>query len=292
MATLLYPIETKSNLHEYIWANYQQFAGDLEVAGKRYHELFTTHKAPIYCYKGYIHYLEKIGKFKEIIALASTINDTFKQDPDLQLILINALKKDNQKTDAIKQLVRAYETFPLHTHVVFETASMYIEQKELTNALHVIDKLLNNVSSQSNFFIFHFMKAQLYVHLGQLDKALESVKKSLDMHDTFDQGWLMRATIEEELGQLNNAIAGYSNFLKLTRQPNQQVAQHLMQLSLKQKMVQTNAPAAETNQSSLEKAMLLYQQKNYAHALDAIEAYLSIQPAQHARPPDENPTIE
>lgn len=284
MATLLYPIEIKSNLHEYIWANYQQFAGDLEVAGKRYHELFTTHKAPIYCYKGYIHYLEKIGKFKEIIALASTINDTFKQDPDLQLILINALKKDNQKTDAIKQLVRAYETFPLHTHVVFETASMYIEQKELTNALHVIDKLLNNVSSQSNFFIFHFMKAQLYVHLNQLDKALESVKKSLDMHDAFDQGWLMRATIEEELGQLNNAIAGYSNFLKLTRQPNQQVAQHLMQLSLKQKTLQANAPAAEPNQSSLEKATLLYQQKNYAHALDAIEAYLRDNPRNmHAR---------
>lgn len=225
-----------------------------------------------------------MGKFKEIISLTSTINDTFKQDPDLQLILINALKKDNQKTAAIKQLIHAYDIFPFHTHIVFETASMYIEQKELTNALNVIDKLLNNVSSQSNFFIFHFMKAQLYVQLNQLDKALESVKKSLDMHDTFDQGWLMRATIEEELGQLNNAIAGYSNFLKLTQQPNQQVAHHLMQLSIKQKMLPANAPVVETNQSSLEKAMLLYQQKNYAHALDATEAHLTNHPHNiHAR---------
>jgi len=277
-ALLLYQIEIKPNLHEYMWANYQQFAGNLGVAGKRYQELFTTHKAPIYCYKGYVHYLEKTGKFKEIISLTQTINDTFNQDPDLQLILINALKKDNQKTAAIKQLIHAYELFPLHTHIVFETASMYTEQKELTNALQVIDKLLNNVSSQPNFFIFHFMKSQIYVQLGQLDKALESVKKSLDMHDTFEQGWLMRATIEEELGQLNNAITGYANFLKLTQQPNQQVAQHLMQLSLKQKMVQAQAPAVETNQSSLEKAMLLYQQKNYAQALDAIETHLTHHP--------------
>ncbi len=247
----------------------------MDVAGKRYNALFATQKAPIYCYKGYIPYLEKIGRFKEIITLTSTINDTFKQDPDLQLILINALKKDNQKDAAKKQLVHAYTTFPHHTHIVFETASMYIEQKELSNALQIIDKLLNNVSSQSNFFIFHFMKAQLYVQLNQLDKALDSVKKSLEMHDTFDQGWLMRATIEEELGQLTHAIAGYSNFLRLTHQPNQQVAHHLMQLSLKEKMLQSHAPSVNTNQSLLEKATLLYQQKHYTQALDSIEAYLT-----------------
>jgi len=279
MLTVLgYQIEIKSNLHEYIWANYQQFAGNMNMAGKRYQILFATQKPPIYCYKGYIPYLEKIGNFKEIIALAPTINDTFKQDPDLQLTLINALKKDNQKTAAIKQLIHAYDTFPFHTHIVFETASMYIERKELSNALQIIDKLLNNVSSQTNFFIFHFMKAQLYVQLNQLDKALDSVKKSLEMHNSFDQGWLMRATIEEELGQLNNAIAGYSNFLKLTQQPNQQVAHHLMQLSLKQKMLQSKTPSVEKNQSGLEKVAILYQEKNYAQALNAIEAYLILQP--------------
>lgn len=256
----------------------------MDIAGKRYQTLFATQKAPIYCYKGYIPYLEKVGKFKEIIALTSTINDTFKQDPDLQLILINALKKDNQKDAARKQLVHAYTTFPFNTHIVFETASMYTEQKELSNALQVIDKLLNNVSSQSNFFIFHFMKAQLYVQLNQLDKALDSVKKSLEMHDTFDQGWLMRATIEEALGQVNNAIAGYSNFLKLTQQPNQQVAQHLMQLSLKQKMLQSHVSSAEPNQLSLDQATLLYHQKQYEQALDAIDNYLTHHPRNmHAR---------
>ena len=151
---------------------------------------------------------------------------------------------------------------------------MYTEQKELSNALQIIDKLLNNVSSQSNFFIFHFMKAQLYVQLNQLDKALDSVKKSLDMHNAFDQGWLMRATIEEALGQVNNAIAGYTNFLKLTQQPNQQVAQHLMQLSLKQKTLQSQVYSEEANQPSLEKATLLYHQKQYEQAFDMIEKYL------------------
>lgn len=250
----------------------------MDTAGKRYHALFATQSPPIYCYKGYIPYLEKIGKFKEIITLTSTINDTFKQDPDLQLILINALKKDNRKTAAIKQIIHAYDTFPLHTHIVFETASMYIDQKELSNALTVIDKLLNNVSTQSNFFIFHFMKAQLYVQLNQLDNALDSVKKSLEIHNSFDQGWLMRATIEEELGQLTNAIAGYSHFLQLTQQPNQQVAHHLMQLSLKQKMLQSNTPSIETNQSWLEKTTRLYQKKQYTQALDAIETHLTHHP--------------
>ena len=77
----------------------------------------------------------------------------------------------------------------------------------------------------------------------------------------------MRATIEEELGQINNAITGYTNFLKFTQQPNQQVSHHLMQLSLKQKMIQASAPKMESNQSALEKAMLLFQQKNYTGAL-------------------------
>jgi predicted Zn-dependent protease len=261
-----------------MWANYQQFAGNMTLAGKHYQDLLATKETPIYSYKGYIHYLAKIGNIKKVISLAPTIDDTFKDDPDLQLILISSLKKDNQKNAAIKQLKHAYNTFPHHTQIVFETASMYIDQKEFSNALQAIDKLLNNVSSQSNFFIFYFIKAQLYVQLGQLDKALESVKKSLDMHSSFDQGWLMRATIEEELGQINNAINGYTNFLKFTQQPNQQVSHHLMQLSLKQKMIQSYTPTTENNKSSLEKAMILYEQKNYTQALDAIETHLTHHP--------------
>lgn len=267
----------KPNLHEYMWANYQQFAGNMTQAGKLYQELFAQ-KPSIYCYKGYIHYLDKMHKVKEIVSLAATINDTFKQDPDVQLILVNALKKDNQKLQAHKQLLQAYNTFPSHMHIVFETASMYIDKKELASALQVIDKLLNNVSSQPNFFIFHFMKAQLYVQLNQLENALDSVKKSLEMHNAFDQGWLMRATIEETLGNINNAIAGYSNFLKLSQQPNQQIAHHLMQLSLKQKTVQANQFSQETEQTGLEKATPLSQQHKYTQALDAIEAYLTQQP--------------
>ena len=267
-----------NTLHNYIWANYQQFGNHTASAQQRYNLLFTEKSQSIYTRKGYLHFLSKTGQHNTIIEHTNLINSTFAHDPELQILLVHALQKNGKIAQAQEQLLTAYKTCPLDAQIVLEIAQLYVNNKELNNALTTIDTFLNAATKKQNYFIFYFIKAQIYVQLQKVELALESIKECLAMHSGFDKGWLIRAMLEEQLGQLEHAIEGYTTFLELTGGTNKIIATHLMQLAIRHKSAQQNKQVQLITENNFNKAMALFDAKHYKQALVQVDICLSTNP--------------
>lgn len=266
-------------LHHYLWANYQQFNNQMAAAQHRYNLLLSSKNPSLHTHKGYLYFLHKTNQFGKIIDYASLITSTFAQDPELQLILVHALQKRGLTAQANKQLLDAYKTCPLDQQIVLEVAQLYITNKELRNALEAVDAFLNAAAKKPTHFVFHFLKAQIYTQLNQSEQALISIKECLNLHNTFDKGWLIKAMLEEQCGELEAAIEGYSTFLELTGNSNRVIAQHLIQLTAQQKR---GAHRRAQAPSLLDKALTAFDHKQYSHALAQVNLHL------HKFPQDTN----
>jgi len=268
-----------NTLHNYIWANYQQFSNRTQSAQQRYNLLFSQKNQSIYTRKGYLHFLNKTGQYNKILEHADLINTTFAHEAELHIILIHALQKNGQTAQAHQQLLTAYKACPLDGQIVLEMAQLYVNNKELDNALTTIDTFLNAATKKQNYFIFYFIKAQIYVQLQKNELALESIKECLAMHSGFDKGWLIRAMLEEQLGQLTEAMQGYTTFLELTGGTNKIIATHLIQLAVRQKTMQQNKQALETAADHFNKAMVFFDAKQYKQAMAHADMCLTSAPA-------------
>lgn len=273
------------NLHRYLWANYNQFAGDVEQSQKYYFKIFADN-GPNHVYKGYLNFLFQTQQFQRIVSLLPKLEKPFENDKDAQFIFAQALQMTNQQEKADDKLIRLNNKFKDHQEIAFQTAQVYIRRKEPENALETIDNLLNSTPYKPNNFIFYFLKSQIHQQSDNMELALENVKKSIDMYPHFDKSWLLLALLEEQKGRLSEAIKGFTNFLENTDEPNPQIEQHLLQLVFKQKMT----PQKNTlvmNKSCMEQALLLMEQKNYKQALDKVDVCLSEDPGN-----DENKLLK
>lgn len=266
------------DFHRYLWANYQQFGGNQTMAAEWYKQMMNS-ATPIYMYKGYISFLYDSNNFQQIVVLIPKLQESFSNDPDMQLLFARALDRVGKHDQAEEAIIRLSNTFKTNQEIVFQAASIYIQRKEPKNALKAIDDLLNNSPRKPNNFIFYFLKAQIFLSLNQLNEALKNVKICLDMYPQFDKGWLMRALLEEQLGQLDEAIKGYTTFLGVTTTNNKEIEQHLTQLVFKQKVEQKQINSLMLNKSCLEKAIILSEQKQPQQALKQLDLCIAEQPS-------------
>jgi len=263
------------SFQRYLWANYREYGGNLQQAQQWYQDLNLGES--VYTYKGYVHLLHKKRDYARIVKLIPKIDQTFINDPELQLILVRALRAQGDGAQANKRLVRLSSQFKANQEIAFETVTMYMQNKELKNALNTIDALLNTSPHKPNNFIFYFLKAQIYYRLNEHQNALKMVKKSIDMHPRFDRGWLLYALIEEQAGNIDAAIKGYTSFLEITG-GNDQIAKRLLQLALRKKAQGGNNRVLIFNKSCFDNALLLFQRKEYKQALAQIDRCLIQQP--------------
>lgn len=266
------------DIHQYMWANYCQFEGNHQLAAQWYNKVYRPDMS-VHAYKGYIMFLYETGSFDKVVALIPTVEKQFAQDADLQLLLARALEQTGKMTLANEKILTLVDTFKSHPEIVFQAAHAYVQRKEPENALKAIDTFLNTSPRRSNNFIFYFVKAQIYVQLGKQEQALEQVKICLDMHPGFSKGWLMLALLEEQRGKLEEAIKGYTSFLETSGQGNQQVEQHLVQLTFKQQVAQKNANMLIMNKSPFDKALYFLEKKEYAKAIEQVDACLAAKPS-------------
>jgi len=263
------------NIHRYMWANYKHAGGKLEEAKKWYNEIMDDTNKSIYPYKGYIYLLRDTGQIQEIVSLIPKLEShtSITNDPAIQLVFIQALEKTGNRDQAIKKIITVNDQHKGHQEIAFFTANLYLKRNEPKNALIVIDNFLQNCQRKPNNFIFYFLKAQILLSLKEKEKAREQVTQCLQMHPNFDKGWLFYAMLEEELGNIHDAIKAFTTFLELVG-GNKPVEQHVLKLILKQKMDKNKTDMISIDGTTVKKALLLFEQKRFQEALDQLQNYL------------------
>ena len=264
------------DLSEYMLASYHEFGGDMQKALNFYTAALKNDNS-FYVYKGYLPFLYSVNQYTTILRLIPLMDKNFKDDVSIQIIIAQTLEKTGNSQAADERFIALSRKFKSNQEVAFHAAQSYLRRKEPENAIHIIDDMLNSSPRKPNNFIFHFLQAQIYVQLNNKKDALLQVKKSLEMHPGFDKGWLLYSLLKEQEGQLTDAIKGYTTFLELTG-GNNEIEKHLLQLIFKQKMLQKNKPTFTVNKVCIEQALLLFEQKLYNQALEAINKCLEQAP--------------
>ena len=267
-------------LHRYMWANKLGFEGG-PTSMKRAYQLYKsllTSRSPLYMFKGYIHFLHDIGQHRQIVAMVPQLDKKFENDAAIQLIFAQSLEKAGREQEADDRFIRMSSKFKDNQQVIFQTVHILIRRKELQNALDIIDKLLNRSPSRPNDFLFHFLKAQIYMKLNNQQEALKNVKSALQLHPQFDKGWLMFALIKEQKGSIEDAIKGYTNFLEMTDTPSRQIEQHLLQLVAQQKMLPRGRSTVVLQRQCFEMAVALFKQQQYKRAISQLNKCLQQDP--------------
>ncbi len=261
-------------IQNYIYANYEQYAGNSFSAHKRYTSIINSNP-PLYAYKGYLNVLFDSHQYNKIIELIPTLDKKFEKDPEAQLLFVVTLEKMNRITESEHRLIALSSQFKTNSEITLRTAQAYLRRKEPENALAVLDTYLNNSPRKPNNFAFYFLKSQIHVQLNQLPEALSNVTLCLDMHPRFNKGWLLSATLQEQQGEIKKALQGYSTFLELSDSNNSAVEQHLFSLMLKHK---SDKQYISFHKSYFDQALSLYKKKGYSLALKALSYYLQLQP--------------
>jgi len=270
------PNPETQNLHRYMWANYNHSGGKLSEAQKWYDTIFATSNPSINNYKGYLSFLRDTNNYSKIIELIPTLDahKTLKEDPAVQLIIIQALEKTDQKQNAVDRLIDANNLHKDHQELAFFTANLYVRRKEPKNALIVIDNFLKECTQRPNNFIFYFLKSQILVQLNQVDQAIKHLNQCLGMHPNFDKGWLFYSMLNEKQNNIDNAIKGYITYLELIG-GNKEVERHLIQLVLKQNMLKEPQKSISIDPSALKQIVILFQQKRYQKGLEELQEHIN-----------------
>lgn len=264
------------DIHSYMWANYNQFAGNFDKAQQWYNHLLQ-HQSSALFYKGYVPLLFETNRFNEILTLLPSLDKQFEQDSEMQQLLALSLQKVGHLQEADDKFIRLSNQFKSDQAIAFQTANIYMRRKEPENALLTIDNLLNSSPRKPNNFIFHFLKSQIFVQLNQHEKALESITACLAMQPHFDKGWLLMALLQEQLGRIGEAIKGFTSFLEITGGNNREIEQHLLQLIFKQKMSLAHNGIVMP-QSCFAQALSFFEQKQYGTALVHVDKCLQENP--------------
>jgi hypothetical protein len=88
-----------------------------------------------------------------------------------------------------------------------------------------------------------------------LDKKIEALaelQRSLDIHPTFDKGWLLYGLLQEQLGSFKKAIKGYMYYLNLSQVSAPHIQDHILRLEKKYHSQQkkSNTTAWKNNKPS------------------------------------------
>jgi tetratricopeptide (TPR) repeat protein len=276
--SLTLPKDETDLFHNFILTSYHQLDGKLDKAQKGYQRLLLSADTPVHVYKGYLPYLAAAQDYQQIVVLMPRLKEHFANDPDIQLIFGRALEYTGRQSEADTLYISLSQQFKTHQEIIYQAVNSYRRNRQLVNAIQLIDDLLNNSSRKPNNFIFYFMQAQLYTELSDSKNARTSVEKSLELHPQFDKGWLLFGMLQENAGQLDDAIKGYTNFLEFSGVPNQQLEKHLLELLINRRMSITKQKTMSVGNNCLLEGLAHFQNKNYRKGIQSINKCLETEP--------------
>ena len=266
------------DLHASFWANYNGFGKKPTVAFEWYKKHLCQRNLPGYMYRGLLHLFKQTNNLNQIIALMPLVEDAFADDIEIQLLFIHALQQTGAEDEADTRVITLSSKIKDNQELAFHAAQTYLRRKEPENALMTVDDYLSHASGRLNNFIFYFLKAQIYIMLDKKDLALAELQKSLDIHPSFDKGWLLFGLLQEQTGKIKKAIKGYRTFLEVSEKPIPHIQEHLLRLLFKQKLLEAQTKKSAVNMSCFEQALLLFQENKYRQALEKINESLVTEP--------------
>jgi len=263
---------TDNDIHNLLWAAYKS-----DEAEQYWAELLSAKNVSPQVYRGYLPFLQKNKKHHEILKLMPIVDQYFTDDPGMQMIIIEALDRTGQQKYAVQRLAALHAKVPSHPESALFLAQAHLNNRDPNNALGVINTFLANSQNKHSTFIFHFLKAQIYMQMNKKEDALEAIKSCLAAHRNFEKGWLLYALLEETLGNIEEAIKGYTTFLDITGN-DRAVQNKLLQLLFKQKMLSGNTTSMNVSFPCLQKAILLFENNQPHEALKQVEECLKTHP--------------
>ncbi len=265
---------------EYFKAIFDTKEGKFDEAQNKFNKI-NSPSAPAIIRRGHIRLLSDTKQYKKILEQLSLLDEDSANDPELQIKIIEALIRTNQKQKGVERLLDAIDKFPGHQGIAMLAVQWYLDGRNPESALLVIERYLSDAPSKSNNYLFYFIKAQILTFQNQFDRALEAAKESIAAYRNFEKGWLLYAQLEEHLGNIDTAIKGYKTFLDIVGQ-EPTVQNHLLELLFKQKMLKEHKTMLSIPMSCLQKAQLLFEQNQPTEALKLIEECLKKEPTNSA----------
>ncbi len=257
-----------NHFHLYLWGYYNDLGSRHQIARDCYETILRTGGAH-YTYAGYVRHLLSTQQFQKILSLIPSLDSLFSQQLDIQLIIIKALEAQGKHPQADKRVMALVNQHPDNAELVYYAAAAFVRGNKASDALVVIDRFLHNKPEKLSHFLFHFLKAQIHVQLGEKNQALSCVEKCVDLNPHFEQGWLLSALLHELAGKIDQAIVGYRNFLAIVGH-DKMVEQQILNLMIKKEQ-QKLLPL---NDSLFDQALKLYHQRDFIGSLNAINSHL------------------
>jgi len=254
-----------NELHHFMMASYYHF-GNQPKEAEYWYKLLHQNNSNKAFYVGYIPFLAATNS-KALLPIIDRLDDAFSNNVEIQLIIASALEQSGNLYRAQELLMSLFENHKTHQELAFKVAQICINNRQPEKALAVIDAHLNNSPRKPNNFIFYFLKAQLAMGLNKAKEALDAITMCIEQYPKFDKGWLLYAVMHEQAGNIDNALNGFTSFLEVFPERNNEIEQHLIQLAVKQRL----PSASETyTKHCISKALALFEQREYRKALQEI----------------------
>ncbi|MGA9530995.1 MAG: tetratricopeptide repeat protein [Candidatus Babeliales bacterium] len=275
-----YSIAEQEMIQNYFLSHYDLFGGKTERAQQFYDTyLKDKGKLPAYLYKSYLEFLCIAEKYDRIIEIIPELDRYYEDDVEVQMIIAHILEQSKEKLhqdDAMRRYVQLNRSHPLHEKGALKAAIVYMNQKELHNALEVIEAVLRVSAAKRYKIVLLFMKAQIQIQRNNYSQALDIISSILEERPDFSQGWLVYGFLKEQQGRLQEAIKGYEHFLRLTNYKDKGLQLHFAKLLARGKNETTFNEKAGT---LLDKAAHLFESYHYEQSLLCLNQYLEKQGA-------------
>lgn len=173
----------------YLLGYYNLLEENGEEAFSCFQQVFKN-SSSIWPYKGFVQLLQATSNSKAIIALMPKLKEPFKNDVQMQTIFGYALAESGNQQAADDLFIQLVNQHPTNQELTYLAATAYSKTSPL-KAIEVIEQFLNAAAAQPRNCIFYFLESQLYMSLNNKEKAIEKVKKSVELCDRLDKGWLL-----------------------------------------------------------------------------------------------------
>jgi len=263
------------SLLKYTQALTEQARGNDKQAKILYEELLKA-GAPVHVYSGLLRLYDQSGDNRKIAALAPLLEEQFVEDPDILLIFSRAFGAIGDKEEANRRLIELSQRFPGHQEIALNAVETFLQLREPGNAIRVLDNMLESDARNINKHVFHFLRAQVYMRMLNYTQALAALDTALEYNPHFQRAQILRRLIEEQRGQLTQAIRGQTVVLDMTKNAQETMKKHVLQLITGQR--KQLKPDAERKEECFRKALKMLEEGQYFQSLTLINNCLKSAP--------------